>query len=56
MMKEWHKPKLIVLSRGKPEEYVLGGCKGMNLSGPGGDNCIGLPGSPEPTCFTIRDS
>ncbi len=27
MKKEWEKPKLVVLVRGKPEEAVLGWCK-----------------------------
>ena len=27
MEKEWLKPKLVVLMRGKPEERVLDGCK-----------------------------
>ena len=26
-MKQWEKPKLIVLVRGKPEEAILGYCK-----------------------------
>jgi len=28
--KQWVKPKLIVLARGKPEERVLSGCKGQS--------------------------
>jgi len=31
---KWSKPKLIILTRGKPEESVLAACKGAN----GGDN------------------
>ena len=27
MKKIWQKPKLIILSRGRPEEFVLAGCK-----------------------------
>jgi hypothetical protein len=27
MIKIWQKPKLIILSRGRPEELVLVGCK-----------------------------
>ncbi len=27
MRKTWQKPKLVVLVRGRPEEYVLGPCK-----------------------------
>ncbi len=30
MKKEWEKPQLIVLSRGKPEELVLMSCKKLN--------------------------
>ncbi len=29
--KQWSKPQLIVLGRGKPEENVLAGCKTGNL-------------------------
>jgi hypothetical protein len=25
--KTWQKPKLIILTRGRPEEFVLAGCK-----------------------------
>jgi len=31
--KEWRKPELIVLVRGKPEEAVLSACKGFPLTG-----------------------
>jgi hypothetical protein len=27
MKKIWQKPKLIILARGRPEEFVLAGCK-----------------------------
>jgi hypothetical protein len=27
MKKIWEKPKLIILARGRPEEFVLAGCK-----------------------------
>ncbi|MCX6844806.1 MAG: hypothetical protein NTX53_21290 [candidate division WOR-3 bacterium] len=30
--KEWHKPELTVVVRGKPEEAVLGGCKTVGPS------------------------
>jgi len=30
---KWGKPKLIVLTRGKPEERVLYGCKGETSQG-----------------------
>ena len=32
--KQWSKPQLIVLGRGKPEENVLGPCKNLTTSGP----------------------
>jgi hypothetical protein len=33
-MKEvWEKPKLIILLRGRPEEFVLAGCKGSKFTG-----------------------
>ncbi len=35
--KQWHKPELIVLVRGKPEEAVLGGCKAWT----GGSDSLG---------------
>jgi len=40
--KFWEKPELIVLTRSKPEEVVLGGCKGEVGTGPGTDlsNCV----------------
>ena len=28
--KHWQKPKLIILARGRPEEFVLAGCKIKN--------------------------
>jgi hypothetical protein len=29
--KKWEKPKLLILTRGRPEESVLGVCKGTGL-------------------------
>jgi len=42
MKKKWSKPKLIILTRGKPEERVLTGCKGLLIAGPEVDHiaCI----------------
>jgi hypothetical protein len=34
MKKPWEKPKLIILSRGRPEESVLAGCKISTVGGP----------------------
>jgi hypothetical protein len=34
MKKIWEKPKLIILLRGRPEEFVLAGCKMANSTGP----------------------
>ena len=31
---KWIRPELIVLSRGRPEENVLLGCKTMGIEGP----------------------
>ena len=30
MKKIWQRPKLIILTRGRPEEFVLAGCKVLN--------------------------
>jgi len=37
--KAWVEPELIVLVRSKPEEAVLGTCKGVAYTGPTGDDC-----------------
>ena len=37
--KQWSKPQLIVLGRGKPEETVLAACKHGGNSGPSSNNC-----------------
>ena len=34
-MKEWEKPQLVVLTRSRPEEAVLGWCKQVGLPGGG---------------------
>ncbi|MCI0475157.1 MAG: hypothetical protein L0Y55_02830 [Anaerolineales bacterium] len=42
--KEWTKPELLVLVRSKPEEAVLGFCKGGSFATspfPDDSNCIG---------------
>lgn len=56
MKKQWKKPKLIVLVRGKAEENVLNGCKtGVSgMSGPGiaRPRCVVI-GAP---CFTCAAS
>jgi hypothetical protein len=33
MRKTWQKPKLVVLVRGRPEEFVLGPCKDAGVPG-----------------------
>lgn len=40
--KEWSRPELTVLTRNKPEEAVLGSCKGASGSSPNHsyNNCI----------------
>ena len=43
---KWGKPKLIILTRGKPEERVLVGCKWTSAGGPlAADNACGASGS-----------
>jgi len=44
MKKTWKQPKLIVLSKGRPEEFVLQACKTADGSGPNG------PGTQDNTC------
>ena len=34
MKKTWQKPKLVILFRGRPEEYVLSACKEAAGTGP----------------------
>lgn len=36
--KAWIKPELVILVRNKPEEAILGACKGIN--GPDGPNNV----------------
>ena len=40
----WKTPNLMVISRGKPEEKVLLGCKVGSATGPGGGLCDRDPG------------
>jgi len=52
-MKNWTVPLLIILTRGKPEERVLDGCKQMHApSGPGD----AAPGCYESTCLNCSAS
>ena len=53
-MTKWNRPKLIILTKGRSQEYVLTACKAQACSGPNGDNnmChamvgggLGLPAS-----------
>ena len=37
--KAWILPELTVLVRNKPDEAVLGACKGVAYTGPTGDDC-----------------
>jgi hypothetical protein len=43
--KQWQKPVLIVIGRGRTEENVIMGCKTSLLSGP---NEAGQSGNPKP--------
>ncbi len=48
MRKKWNKPKLIVLTRSKPEESILTGCKRSGVSGEGDvftGSCMTVSGS-----------
>jgi hypothetical protein len=39
--KQWQKPVLIVIGRGKPEENVLAVCKGISNTGrPNANSCM----------------
>jgi hypothetical protein len=58
MVKTWQQPKLIILTRSKPEEFVLTGCKmifsalaTMMASGPGD----AAPGCYVETCQNCSD-
>lgn len=37
MRKIWLKPKLVMLIKGRPEEHILGCCKGEGAEGPTGN-------------------
>ncbi len=54
---KWGKPKLIILTRGKPEEGLLANCKGITPSGPKPDygNCMIL-GVGCITCLAVSSS
>ncbi len=43
--RQWDRPTLVVLMRGKPEENVLVGCKNKAATGPAGLGCKALDGS-----------
>lgn len=56
MRKEWEKPQLVVLTRGKPEEAVLGACKvAIPSPGPGSDNAVFCIYPPNP-CSACSDT
>jgi hypothetical protein len=54
--KKWHRPKLIVLVKAKPEEAVLSVCKGTG-SGPGGPGTLYFDCNSAPAicleCYTV---
>jgi hypothetical protein len=56
--KQWHKPQLIILGRGKPEEAVLGQCK--NIAGgnntPSSPQCRGIGGQEQGACHGLGQS
>lgn len=56
---KWQKPKLIILTRGKPEERLLGGCKYQDMGGPvtGDTWCINtIPGPSCESCNIVSSS
>lgn len=60
MKKVWKQPKLIVLFKGRPEEFVLAACKTVAAMGAGpndtvGNNCENAY-TGEPTCDTLGPS
>lgn len=50
MTKEWERPRLIILGRGRPEEQVLAVCKTKLSFGPSADDC-GLGATQECQAF-----
>lgn len=55
LKKDWQKPELIVLVRSKPEEAVLGTCKGTiatTAPGPNGRLCASAPNN----CMNLNPS
>ncbi len=58
MEKKWERPELIILTRGKPEEAVLDGCKGDGSTSKEGDT-TGMCLNPLPfadTCMSLAAS
>ncbi|MCX5706135.1 MAG: hypothetical protein NTW13_00415 [Candidatus Omnitrophica bacterium] len=60
-IRKWSKPKLIILTRGKPEERVLENCKqsgdGSDMNGPTGyKNGCGYGGTYSDYCYAIGTS
>jgi hypothetical protein len=50
MKRKWNQPKLIVLTRGRPEEAVLGTCKAIN------ENSVGTgPAHDFDKCFVHNE-
>ena len=52
MKKTWEKPKLIVLARSRPEEYIITACKLPLQAGPGDveNGCYIMPVAVCVTC------
>jgi hypothetical protein len=56
MKKQWTKPQIVVLHRGRPEEAVLVVCKIANRAGPGGQDCITDHQNASAFCYTTQTS
>jgi hypothetical protein len=54
--KEWVTPELIVLTRSKPEEAVLSGCKSIPGAGPESSNARCLQSFPSCTTFCVSQA
>jgi hypothetical protein len=51
--KKWSKPQMVILFRGKPEEFVMHACKQSGGTiGPAAGNCA----KPDPGCLVLASS
>jgi hypothetical protein len=56
--KNWQKPKLIILERGRPEESILVTCKVAGIEGPkaGRAHCYGAKSCTKTQCSDLSAS